>query len=172
MTSSGEDICSPTELLPLTMGRIKQSLSAHRGILYHLSQASCPPHTPQLFYTPGSLLPILPWQLLLSRPSMGIVLAAHRTWTASEASILLWSHSPVAAPYPLYIPRVYVHQMHLVSQGEMSQWIQLFIACDVQRIFCRVLNTSLARPSVGSPLHYRMLITSHHVTWNYSAALS
>lgn len=167
MTSSGEDICSPTELFPLTTGRIRQSLSAHRGVLYHLSslsahrgvlyhlsQAFCPPHKPQLFYTPGSQLPILPWQLLLFRPSMGIVLAAHRTWTASEASILLWSHSPVAAPCPIYIPRVYVHQMHLVSQGEMSQWIQLFIACGVQRIFCRVLNISLARPSVGSPLHY------------------
>lgn len=75
--------------------------------------------------------------------------------------ILLSSHT---IPHT-HTTSVHMHQIHLckLRSNVLLDWI---IVCDVQCTFCRLLSVSLARPSVGLPAHYGMLITSHQVTWN------
>ena len=126
----------------------------------------------QLFYTPGSLLPILHCQLLLSRPSTGTVLAAHKKRIVSEPLILILSHSSKQPHHTPCMHHICIYASNAPCELRRNVLMDRTIVRDVQSTFCRLLNIALARPSVGSPAHYRMLITSHQVTWNCWTALS
>lgn len=166
MTSSEEDTCSPTELLPLTMGR-NQAFPVYSQWVFISIISGFMPYThtrAQLFYTPGSLLLILHCQRLFSKPSMRIVLAAHKKRTVSEPPILISSHSSKQLHHTPYTHHICIYASNAPCELRRNVLMDQTIACDVQSTFCRFLNISLARSSVGSPAHYRMLITSHQMT--------
>lgn len=161
VTSSGEDICSPTEHLPLTLGRNQafpgvyiiylrlDALHTHRALLYTILNCQ-----------------------LLSRPSTGTRLAAHRNQIVGEPLILTWSHFLSSHIIPYIKQHISIYASNAPCELRRNVLMDQTIVCDARSTFCRLLNISLARLSVGSPAHYRMLITSHQVTWNCWTALS
>lgn len=171
VTSSGEDLCSPMEHLPLMLGRNQAFPVCSQWVnITYLRLYATHTHT-QLFYIPGSLVSILNFSFSF----LGHQQEQYLQLTKTKLLVNHWfwyghiSKQPHHTPYTQHIS---IYASNAPCELRRNVLMDQTIACDVQSTFCRLLNISLARPSVGSPAHYRMLITSHQVTWNCWTALS